>query len=35
LAAEVAKLDYAERLAPVLDNYAHVRRRWAWPEGPQ
>ena len=28
LAAEVAKIDYGERLAPILDNYAYVRRRW-------
>ena len=34
LAAEIAKIDYAERLAPVLDNYAYARRRWAWPERP-
>jgi glycosyltransferase involved in cell wall biosynthesis len=35
LAAEVAEIDYAERLAPVLNNYAYARRRWAWPERPQ
>jgi glycosyltransferase involved in cell wall biosynthesis len=32
LATEIAKVDYSERLAQVLDNYAYVRRRWAWPE---
>jgi glycosyltransferase involved in cell wall biosynthesis len=32
LAAEVAKIDYAKRLAPVLDKYAYERRRWTWPE---
>jgi glycosyltransferase involved in cell wall biosynthesis len=32
LAAELAQIDYAERLAPLLDDYAYVRRRWAWPE---
>jgi glycosyltransferase involved in cell wall biosynthesis len=34
LAAEVAKIDYGQRLAGVLDNYAYVRRRWAWPKTP-
>jgi glycosyltransferase involved in cell wall biosynthesis len=32
LAAEIAKVDYGERLKPVLDNFAYLRRRWAWPE---
>ena len=32
LAAEIAKIDYGERLSPVLDRYAYIRRRWAWPE---
>jgi len=32
LAAEIAKIDYGERLAPILDRYADLRRRWAWPE---
>jgi len=32
LAEELAKIDYGERLAPVLDRYDYVRRRWAWPE---
>jgi glycosyltransferase involved in cell wall biosynthesis len=32
LAAKTAKIDYGERLAWVLDDYAYVRRRWAWPE---
>jgi glycosyltransferase involved in cell wall biosynthesis len=32
LAAEVAKIDYGERLAGVLDEHAYLRRRWAWPE---
>jgi len=34
LAAEIAKIDYGERLRPILDKYADVRRRWAWPESP-
>ena len=34
LAAELAKVDYGARLAPVLDNFAYVRRRWAWPQKP-
>ena len=32
LAAEIAKIDYGERLARVLDEYAYVRRCWAWPK---
>lgn len=32
LAAEIARIDYGERLAPFLDEYAYIRRRWAWPE---
>jgi glycosyltransferase involved in cell wall biosynthesis len=32
LAAKVAKIDYGERLKPIFDNYAYVRRRWAWPK---
>jgi glycosyltransferase involved in cell wall biosynthesis len=32
LAAEVAKIDYGERLAGVLDEHAYLRRRWAWPD---
>jgi glycosyltransferase involved in cell wall biosynthesis len=35
LAAEIAKVDYSERLKPVLDRYAYVRRRWTWPEIPR
>jgi glycosyltransferase involved in cell wall biosynthesis len=34
LAAELAKIDYGERLARVLDEYADLRRRWAWPKNP-
>lgn len=34
-AAELAKIDYSERLKPVLDEYAYLRRRWAWPEKPR
>jgi glycosyltransferase involved in cell wall biosynthesis len=34
LAAEIAQIDYGERLSPVLDRYAYTRRRWAWPEIP-
>jgi glycosyltransferase involved in cell wall biosynthesis len=29
LADELSKLDYGERLAPLFDHYAYVRRRWA------
>jgi glycosyltransferase involved in cell wall biosynthesis len=32
LAAEIATIDYGERLKPVLDRYAYLRRRWGWPE---
>jgi len=32
LAAEIACIDYGERLARLLDDYAYVRRRWTWPE---
>jgi glycosyltransferase involved in cell wall biosynthesis len=32
LVAEMAKIDYSERLGPILDNYAYIRRRWTWPE---
>jgi glycosyltransferase involved in cell wall biosynthesis len=32
LANDLAKIDYGERLAPVLDKYAYVSRRWSWPE---
>jgi glycosyltransferase involved in cell wall biosynthesis len=32
LAAEIAAIDYGQRLKPVLDDYAYLRRRWAWPE---
>jgi glycosyltransferase involved in cell wall biosynthesis len=31
-AAEIASIDYGERLARLFDEYAYVRRRWAWPE---
>jgi len=31
-AAEIAQIDYGERLARVLDDHAYLRRRWAWPE---
>jgi glycosyltransferase involved in cell wall biosynthesis len=34
-AEEMAKIDYAERLARLFDDYAYVRRRWVWPEMPQ
>jgi glycosyltransferase involved in cell wall biosynthesis len=34
LAAEIAKIDYGERLAPIFDRYAYVRRRWTWPDTP-
>lgn len=33
LAVKIGTIDYGERLAPLLDDYAYVRRRWAWPEG--
>jgi glycosyltransferase involved in cell wall biosynthesis len=32
LANELAKCNYGERLAPVLDKYAYVSRRWTWPK---
>jgi glycosyltransferase involved in cell wall biosynthesis len=32
LAAQLAKIDYGERLRAVLDEYAYLRRRWAWPD---
>ena len=35
LAAEIAKIDYGERLAPILDNYDYIRRRWTWPAAPK
>jgi glycosyltransferase involved in cell wall biosynthesis len=31
-AEEIAKIDYGKRLARFLDDYAYIRRRWAWPE---
>jgi glycosyltransferase involved in cell wall biosynthesis len=30
-ANEIAKIDYGERLACVIDSYARARRRWTWP----
>jgi glycosyltransferase involved in cell wall biosynthesis len=35
LAAEIAKIDYSEMLKPVIDDFAYLRRRWAWPEKSQ
>jgi glycosyltransferase involved in cell wall biosynthesis len=35
LAAEIAKIDYGERLAPILENYDYIRRRWTWPDAPK
>ena len=32
LAAQIAEIGYAERLARLFDDYAYLRRRWAWPE---
>lgn len=32
LADTLAKLNYGEQLARLFDDYAYVRRRWAWPE---
>lgn len=32
LSAEIAAIDYGQALKPVLDDYAYLRRRWAWPE---
>jgi glycosyltransferase involved in cell wall biosynthesis len=32
LAAEIAKIDYGQILKPVFDDFAYLRRRWAWPE---
>ena len=31
-AEEIATINYGERLAPLLDEYAYISRRWAWPE---
>lgn len=31
-AAEIEKINYSERLAPVFDHYAYISRRWTWPE---
>ncbi len=28
---ELAQIDYAERMLPVLNRHAYVRQRWAWP----
>ena len=32
LAAKIAQVDYAKLLLPVLERYAYIQRRWAWPE---
>jgi glycosyltransferase involved in cell wall biosynthesis len=32
LAEKLGNVDYGERLARVLDRYAYIRRRWAWPD---
>ena len=32
LAAEIATIDYGERLSQIIDSYAYIRRRWTWPE---
>ncbi len=32
LAEEIAQVDYVNLLSPVLEKYAYMRRRWAWPE---
>lgn len=32
LAEEIAKINYSERLTPVLNKYDYIRRRWTWPE---
>lgn len=31
LAKQIADVDYGERMRRTLDDYAYVRRRWAWP----
>jgi len=31
-AAEIAQIDYGAQLARVLDEYAYLQRRWAWPD---
>jgi glycosyltransferase involved in cell wall biosynthesis len=30
-AADLARIDYGARLEQVFDEFAHLRRRWAWP----
>ena len=32
LAAKITQVDYAKLLLPVLERYAYIQRRWAWPE---
>jgi glycosyltransferase involved in cell wall biosynthesis len=32
LAAQIIKMDYGERLREIVDEYAYLRRRWAWPD---
>ena len=34
LAAEIGKIDYGAKLTLVFDDFAYLRRRWAWPEKP-
>ena len=34
LAAEIGKIDYGAKLTRVFDDFAYLRRRWAWPEKP-
>jgi glycosyltransferase involved in cell wall biosynthesis len=30
--ADLAMIDYGERLSRIFDDFAYLRRRWAWPE---
>jgi glycosyltransferase involved in cell wall biosynthesis len=32
LARQIAETDYPRIVAPILDEFAYIRRRWAWPE---
>jgi glycosyltransferase involved in cell wall biosynthesis len=34
LAEDLAKMAYGKRLSQVVDDFAYVRRRWAWPRPP-
>jgi glycosyltransferase involved in cell wall biosynthesis len=32
LAVEIGKIDYGQRLGPVIDHYTYTSRRWSWPD---